>query len=105
MTERRPNWHDHAFGLHYDLHANSIDTELGAEISYEHLRERLGRVRPDWVHCDCKGHAGYTSWPTNIGSTAPGMIVDQLRVYRDVTRDMGINLNMHYSGVWDTRAD
>ena len=105
MTERRPNWHDDVFfGLHYDLHANRADTELGREISYDHIRERLERIRPDWVHCDCKGHAGYTSWPTTIGSTAPGMIHDQLRVYRDVTRDMGINLNMHYSGVWDTRA-
>ncbi len=99
------NWHDHVFfGLHYDLHANAHDTVLGAELTPEHLRERLERVRPDWIQCDCKGHPGYTSWPTQIGSTSPGVIQDALRIHRDVTRELGIRLGMHYSGVWDSRA-
>ncbi|MEJ7902216.1 MAG: hypothetical protein WKF63_10235, partial [Thermomicrobiales bacterium] len=60
-TER---WHDDAFfGIHYDLHAHAGDTELGRELTVEHLVERLERVRPDWIQCDCKGHEGFTSWP------------------------------------------
>ena len=36
------NWHDDVFfGIHYDLHANASDTELGCELTPEHLRERL----------------------------------------------------------------
>lgn len=105
MTNARPGWHEHVFfGLHYDLHANAGDTELGRELTHEHLRERLQRVKPDWVQCDCKGHAGYTSWPTRIGSTSPGVVKDGLRIHRDVTRELGIKLGMHYSGVWDSRA-
>jgi len=101
----RDNWHTHVFfGLHYDLHAQATDTELGRELTHEHLRERLLRVKPDWIQCDCKGHAGYTSWPTQIGSPSPGIIRDALRIHRDVTRELGIKLGMHYSGVWDTRA-
>ncbi|MEI6502163.1 MAG: alpha-amylase family protein, partial [Armatimonadota bacterium] len=80
------------------------DTELGAELTPEHLRERLERVQPDWIQCDCKGHAGYTSWPTEVGSPSPGIVKDALRIHRDVTKAMGIKLGMHYSGVWDTRA-
>ncbi|MCC7494307.1 MAG: alpha-L-fucosidase [Fimbriimonadaceae bacterium] len=99
------NWHDRAFfGLHYDQHANANDTVLGAENSVEHLVESLARVRPDWVQCDCKGHPGYTSWPTKVGSTSPGMVADQLAMYREATRRLGIPLGMHYSGVWDSRA-
>lgn len=99
------NWHDEVyFGIHYDLHAHRDDTELGKELTAEHLYERLARVQPDWVQCDCKGHAGYTSWPTRVGSTSPGVIVDQLAIYREVTRRLGIKLGMHYSGVWDSRA-
>lgn len=99
------NWHsDVFFGIHYDLHAGAKDTELGAELTPEHLRERLERVMPDWIQCDCKGHAGYTSWPTEVGSPSPGIVKDALRIHRDVTREMGIKLGMHYSGVWDTRA-
>jgi len=100
-----PNWHkDVYFGIHYDLHAHADDTELGRELTPQHLRERLLRVRPDWVHCDCKGHPGYTSWPTQTGSTSPGVVNDALRIHRDVTRDLGIRLGVHYSGVWDSRA-
>ena len=99
------NWHQDAFfGIHYDLHAHARDTELGRELSTDHLRERLLRVRPDWIHCDCKGHAGYTSWPTMVGSTSPGVVKDALRIHRDVTRELGIKLGVHYSGVWDSRA-
>lgn len=100
-----PNWHDAAFfGIHYDLHAHSSDTELGAELTHEHLRESLLRVKPDWIQCDCKGHAGWTSWPTKVGSPSPGIIRDALRIHRDVTAELGIKLGMHYSGVWDSRA-
>ncbi|MHB0937797.1 MAG: alpha-amylase family protein [Armatimonadota bacterium] len=99
------NWHlDVFFGLHYDLHAGVRDTELGAALTPEHLKAELEKVRPDWVQCDCKGHAGYTSWPTEVGTTSPGVVKDALRMHRDVTRALGIPLVMHYSGVWDNRA-
>jgi alpha-L-fucosidase len=102
---RQDNWHKNAFfGIHYDLHANKDDTELGRELTAEHLRERLEMVRPDWIQCDCKGHDGYTSWPTKVGSTSPGVVNDALRIHRDVTRKLGIRLGVHYSGVWDFRA-
>ena len=102
---RPRSWHNRVFfGIHYDLHAGAKDTALGKDLTPEHLRERLILVQPDWIQCDCKGHAGYTSWPTKVGSTSPGMVIDALRIHRDVTRRLGIKLGMHYSGVWDSRA-
>lgn len=99
------NWHEHVFfGIHYDLHAGASDTALGKELTVEHLIERLSRVKPDWIQCDCKGHPGYTSWPTKVGSTSPGVVNDALRIHREATRTLGIPLGMHYSGVWDSRA-
>ena len=104
-TRRGSGWHGQVFfGIHYDLHAGAADTDLGRDLTHEHLRERLLRVRPDWIQCDCKGHAGYTGWPTEVGSPSPGIVKDALRIHRDVTRELGIFLGMHYSGVWDTRA-
>ena len=101
----RPNWHRETFfGIHYDQHAHAGDTVLGAELTHDHLRERLLRVQPDWIQCDCKGHPGYTSWPTEVGSTSPGVVKDALRIYRDVTAELGIKLGVHYSGVIDQRA-
>jgi hypothetical protein len=101
---RRPWWKTGFVGLHYDLHAKATDTELGAELTPEHLREQLAKVRPDYVQCDCKGHPGYSSYPTRIGSPSPGIVRDALRIHRDVTRELGIPLSVHYSGIWDKRA-
>ena len=99
------NWHENAFfGLHYDLHPNAGDTELGRETTYEHIRAMLDKVQPDFVQYDCKGHAGYCGYPSKVGSPSPGIVNDALKVWREVTRDMGIPLSIHYSGVWDSRA-
>ncbi|MFP4029494.1 MAG: alpha-L-fucosidase [Candidatus Brocadiia bacterium] len=103
--ESAGKWHDDVFfGIHYDLHAGENDTELGAELTEEHLEERLRLIDPDWIQCDCKGHPGWTSWPTDVGSTSPGVVKDALRIHRDVTKKLGIKLGMHYSGVFDRRA-
>lgn len=105
MKNGNGSWHDQVyFGLHFDLHAGASDHELGKSLTHDHLKNMLTRIGPDWVQCDCKGHAGYTSWPTKIGSTSPGVVKDSLRIYRDITREMGLPLVMHYSGVWDARA-
>lgn len=99
------NWHDTVvFGIHHDLHAEARDTELGQELTPEHLREQLAKVRPDWVQCDCKGVYGYTSWPTTVGDPSPGIVGDALRVYRDVTKELGIPLAVHFCGLWDEAA-
>ncbi|MCF7854702.1 MAG: hypothetical protein K9N51_07890 [Candidatus Pacebacteria bacterium] len=103
-TAATPWWVNGFFGLHYDLHARATDTELGATLTPEHLRTELEKVGPDFVQCDCKGHPGYTSYPTKVGSPSPGIVNDALRIHRDVTADLGIPLSVHYSGVWDTRA-
>jgi hypothetical protein len=99
------NWHEDAFfGLHYDLHPNDKDTELGRETTYEHIKEQLEKAKPDYVQYDCKGHPGWTGYPSKVGSPSPGIVNDALKVWRQVTKDMGIPLSIHYSGVWDSRA-
>ncbi|HQM69388.1 MAG TPA: hypothetical protein PK521_08780 [Bacteroidales bacterium] len=64
----------------------------------------IDRVQPDYIQTDCKGHTGYTSYPTKVGNPAPGFVGDPLRIWREVTARNGVALYMHYSGVWDTRA-
>ena len=98
----RPNWHKNVFfGLHFDLHAGEKDTELGAETTYNHIRAELAKVGPDWVQYDCKGHPGYTSYPTKVGVASPGVVKDALKIWSKVAHDMGMPIVVHYSGVWD----
>ena len=99
------HWHDNAFfGLHFDLHARETDTVLGRDVTEEGLIQEFEKIKPDFVQCDCKGHPGYTSYPTKVGIASPGIVKDSLRIWRNATQKMGIPLIMHYSGVWDTAA-
>jgi len=105
MALRRPIARKDAFfGIHFDLHPNEKDTELGAETSAANITRLLARVKPDYVQYDCKGHRGYTGYPAKVGWASPGIVNDALRVWRNVTRDHGVGLYIHYSGVWDMVA-
>jgi len=90
------------FGIHFDIHAGDDCNEIGKNTTPGMVHIDL--VKPDYIQTDCKGHAGYTNYPTKVGNRAPGFAGDPLRVWRDVTARNGVALYMHYSGVWDTRA-
>lgn len=95
----------HAFlGLHFDLHPTEEDDSLGADVTEERVDRLLQRVRPDYVHYDCKGHPGYAGCPVSTGWSAPGIVHDSLAVWREATRKLGISLGIHYSGVVDHLA-
>jgi hypothetical protein len=72
------------FGVHFDLHPSATDTSLGADITEENIEHLLTRVRPDWIQYDCKGHAGYTGYPTKVGTASPGIVKDSLAIWRCV---------------------
>lgn len=95
---------DAFFGLHFDLHPNKTDVALGADVSEENISRLLDRVRPDYVQYDCKGHVGWAGYPTKVGWPAPGIKKDSLAIWRKMTRERGIGLYIHYSGVWDSQA-
>jgi hypothetical protein len=91
-------------GVHFDFHAGADCTEVGKRTTPEMVALVIEKVKPDYIQIDCKGHRGYSSYPTKVGNPAPGFVGDPLRVWRDVTRRRGVALFMHYSGVWDYHA-
>lgn len=95
---------DAFFGLHFDLHPQETDTSLGADVTENNIRELLTRVKPDFVQYDSKGHPGWAGFPTEVGWASPGIVKDSLQVWRKVSREMGIGLYAHYSGLWDSKA-
>ena len=101
-------WHGKKqyFGLHYDLHANVNDTELGVRAGPKYLVPLLETIGADFVQTDCKGHAGYTSWYSKIpnASVSPGVRKDALKGWRAATQQLGLPLHCHYSGIWDAAA-
>jgi hypothetical protein len=95
---------DAFLGIHFDFHAGPDCKEVGRQTTPEMVQLILDKVHPDYLQIDCKGHPGYTSYPTKVGNPVPGFAGDPLRVWREVTRRNGVSLFMHYSGVWDFHA-
>jgi len=91
-------------GIHFDLHVSDDCTEIGKNVTRRMVQDIIDQVRPDYIQCDCKGHRGLSSYPTKVGSPAPGFVRDQLKIWRDVTAENGVALFMHYSGVYDAEA-
>jgi len=93
---------DSAFGLHFDFHASPAPGKVvGATLKEEDIREICRTIRPDFVQIDCKGHPGWASYPTKCGNAMPEIQGDPLALWRKVTREEGVALYMHYSGVMD----
>ncbi|MCX7825468.1 MAG: hypothetical protein N2689_07905 [Verrucomicrobiae bacterium] len=103
-TQNRLRRAESFLGIHFDFHANTDCTNVGANTTPAMVEHIIKLVRPDYIQTDCKGHPGLSSYPTRVGHRAPGIIGDPLRVWRAVTAAHGIGLYMHYSGVWDSKA-
>ncbi|MCA9189779.1 MAG: hypothetical protein KDA99_29350, partial [Planctomycetales bacterium] len=95
---------DSFLGLHLDFHAQATDQNIGQNTTPEMVNRILDMVQPDYIQVDCKGHAGYSSYPTKVGNQAGSFVGDPLKIWRAVTSQRGVALYMHYSGVWDGKA-
>ena len=99
------------FGIHLDFHAGPANQDIGANTTQEMVQAIIDIMHPDFIQTDCKGHPGYSSYPTKVGNPAPGLAINPdgstmnpLRIWREVTARNGVALYMHYSGVLDARA-
>ena len=91
------------WGMHSDFHAHpSYGAIIGATLGEEDIRAICEKARPDFIQIDCKGHPGYASYPTELGNGMP-MAFDTLEMWRRVTKEYGILLYMHVSGVQDVK--
>ena len=95
---------DSFFGIHLDLHPQATDTELGKDVSDAMVERFCDLVKPDYVQYDCKGHAGWLGYPSRVSRSSPGIVQDSLAIWRRVTREKGVALYIHFSGVWDSLA-
>lgn len=94
---------DCSFGLHFDFHAHPTENTpiIGVTLIEEDIRRICREIRPDFIQIDCKGHPGWASYPTKLGNAMPLFAKDTLKLWRRVTREEGVALFMHYSGVVD----
>ncbi|MDD4871177.1 MAG: hypothetical protein PHR77_11515 [Kiritimatiellae bacterium] len=95
---------DSFLGIHFDFHARPTDKDIGTNTTSAMIENIINLVHPDYLQIDCKGHPGFSSYPTRVGNPVPGIVGDPLRIWRQITAERGVALYMHYSGVWDSAA-
>ncbi|MBN1624538.1 MAG: hypothetical protein JXN10_04955 [Clostridia bacterium] len=93
------------FGLHFDFHAKPAESgdiiPIGATTTEEMVQHIIDVIKPDFIQIDCKGHPGWTSYPTKLNNAYPVIEKDILKIWRKVTAENGVALYLHYSGVCD----
>ena len=92
-----------AFGLHFDFHAGPTDTLIGSTLSEADIHEICELYHPDFIQVDSKGHPGWTSYPSQLGNAVSNIQGNPLTVWRNVTKEEGVELYVHYSGVYDNK--
>ena len=80
---------DSFFGLHFDFHASpaKCTAPIGGTLKEEDIREICRLLKPDFLQIDCKGHAGWASYPTECGNAMPDIAGDPLALWRRVTKE------------------
>ena len=92
------------FGIHSDFHANPKDGHIiGATLKEEDVRTLCETLKPDYFQIDCKGHPGWASYPSKLGNAMPQIQQDIIAMWRRVTREYGIALYLHYSGIYEIK--
>lgn len=99
MKKRR----DSFFGLHCDYHAQPSYGIQGATLCENEIRNILSVIKPDFIQIDCKGHPGWASYPSEVGNAMPKFKHDTMALWRKVTKEEGVALYTHYSGVYDIK--
>ena len=94
---------DSFFGIHCDYHAQPWMDTVGKTLTEEDIRKVCQELKPDYWQIDCKGHFGYTSYPSELGNAMPDFAFDTLKLYRKVTQEEDVALYMHYSGIIDEK--
>lgn len=94
---------DSFWGIHCDFHARPWMSPIGRHLCEEDIRKVCRELRPDFWQIDCKGHFGWASYPSELPNAIPEFAFDTLALFRKVTREEGVALYMHYSGLWDER--
>lgn len=94
---------DSYWGIHCDFHAKPEMGVMGRTLCEEDIRKVCRQLRPDFWQIDCKGHFGWVSYPTKLGNAMPEFAVDTLEMWRRVTREEGVALYLHYSGIWEEK--
>lgn len=94
---RPPNWYTNSFIILHADHHTREDWPVGADADPDETAACIGRIAPDVVQIHAKGNPGWTTYPTKIGYTPPGLQRDVLGLWREIARQQGKPFSVYYN--------
>ena len=90
-------WYRDAFVILHADHHTREDSPVGKDADEEATREMIARVDPDLIQIHAKGNPGWTTYPTDIGFTPPGLQKDVLRMWKTIADERGKPFSAYYN--------
>lgn len=90
-------WYRDAFVILHVDHHTTEDSPVGRDADPDEV-ERLVRVAdPDLLQIHAKGNPGWTTYPTKVGFTPPGLERDVMRIWVDMAAQLGKPFSAYYN--------
>ena len=76
----------------------------GSGATRKNVLPYLKQLHLGYVCIYAKGHSGYTTWPSSLGTKHAMLGQDMPKFYRQICREAGTRLVLYYSGLLDGQA-
>ena len=95
---------DSPFNLLVDYCTEVPFRPYGSGATRDSVLAVLNELKPGYLVIYAKGHSGYTTFPSALRTEHPMLARDMPAFFREVTRQTGTRLLLHYSGLVDGLA-
>ena len=92
---------DSPFNLLVDYYTEVPFRPYGSGATRENVLPVLKELKPGYLVIYAKGHSGYTTFPSSLGTEHKMLAKDMPAFFREVTRETGTRLFIYYSGLVD----
>ena len=101
----KQNWmNDAGMNLLVDYYPEVQFRPYGSGATRENVLPVLKELKLGYLCIYAKGHSGYTTWPSSLGTKHAMLGQDMPKFFREVCREAGCRLVFYYSGLLDGQA-
>ncbi len=95
---------DSPFNLLVDYYPDIAFRPYGSGATRDNVLSVMKDLQPGCLIIYAKGHSGYTTFPSSLGTEHPMLAKDMLKFFREITRETNTKLFIYYSGLLSGEA-
>lgn len=92
---------DSMMNLLVDYYPEAQARPYGSGVTRENILPVLRELELGYICIYAKGHSGYTTWPSSLKTQHNRLAYDQMKFFREVTKETGTCVVFYFSGLLD----